>query len=81
MKHSLRNGMGFVPTYTSQPNSEGGGFDMEQYLKAKELRSLLDELTPVEEAAIRQIAPLMSLTRIRHDSMRAKGNTSCVWQQ
>ena len=81
MKHSLENGMGPIPTHASPPNSEVNGFDMEKYLKAKELCSLLDELTLVEEAAICQITLLMPLTCIRHGSMRVKGNMSCVWQQ
>ena len=75
--------MGPVPRYIdpapTRPAAEG--FDPAEYQMARRLRQLLDELTPVEEAAIRQIAPLMHITRISHGSMRVKGNTSCVWQQ
>ena len=83
LRYSNRNGMGPVPTYVSDPPARPPceGFDPRMYVRAKELRDLLDELTPVEEAAIRQIAPLMHLTRISHGSMKVKGNTSCVWQQ
>ena len=75
--------MGPVPIYSDPPPTmpDGTGFDPVEYRKARKLRYLLDQLTPVEEAAIRQIAPLMHLTRIAHVSMRVKGNTSCVWQQ
>ena len=75
--------MGPVPMYSEPPPTRPAtkGFNLREYRKAKRLRWLLDELTPVEEAAIRQIAPLMHVTRISHGSMRVKGNTSCVWQQ
>ena len=75
--------MGPVPSYFEPllPRPATEGFNLDEYVKAKRLKWLLDELTPVEEAAIRQIAPLMHVTRISHGSMRVKGNTSCVWQQ
>ena len=83
LKYSRRKGMGPVPIYrTPTASTPGGdGFDPVEYGKARKLRHLLDQLTPVEEAPIHQIAPLMHLTRIAHGNMRVKGNTSCVWQQ
>ena len=37
--------------------------------------------TGAEEAAIRQISPLISIVRFPHGSLGSKGNTTCVWQQ
>lgn len=38
-------------------------------------------MTAAEEAAIRQITPLISIVRLTHGNIGSKGNTSCVWQQ
>ena len=72
-----------VPIYSDPPptQTDGAGFDPAEYRKARRPRYLLDQLTYVEEATIWQIEPLIHLTRIAHDSMRVKVNTSCVWQQ
>ena len=41
----------------------------------------MQSLTAAEEAAIRQITPLISIVRLDHGNLATKGNTSCVWQQ
>ena len=41
----------------------------------------MQSLTAAEEAAIRQITPLISIVRLNHGNLATKGNTSCVWQQ
>ena len=63
--------MGPVPIYVFGPPARPpcGGVDPRMYLRTKELYNLLDELTPVEEAAICQMSPLMHLTGISHGSM------------
>ena len=81
LAYSRRNGMGPIPTYPRDeqfhlPPQVKANMD-----KARVLRHLLDQLTPVEEAAIRQITPLIHLTRLTHGNLGTKGNTSCVWQQ
>ena len=45
------------------------------------MHQLLRSFTGAEEAAIRQITPLISIVRFPHGSLGSKGNTSCVWQQ
>ena len=38
-------------------------------------------MTAAEEAAIRQISPLICIKSLRGGNIAAKGNTHCVWQQ
>jgi hypothetical protein len=68
--------MGPIPIIPQQTN-------MESYhiTKARELRNLLSNFTAVEEAAIRQIAPTLSIVRLSQGSLASKGNTSCVWHK
>ena len=42
---------------------------------------LLTDITAAEEAAIRQICPLICIKSLRGGNIAAKGNTHCVWQQ
>lgn len=74
---SLRNGMGPViaPTLDSM-NDESP-----QLAQFRELYDLLTTFTSAEEAAIRQITPMVSIVRLTHGNLATKGNTTCVWQQ
>ena len=49
--------------------------------KAKQLRDLFDDFTPMEEAVIRQIVLLVHIVSLKHGNLGVKGNTLCVWQQ
>ena len=75
---SSRNGFG--PTHVIGPtpihNNDDPNFD-----KCRRLHELMQSLTAAEEAAIRQITPLISIVRLDHGNLATKGNTSCVWQQ
>ena len=46
-----------------------------------ELHGLMKSFTGVEEAAMCQISPLISIVCFPHGSLGSKGNTTCVWQQ
>lgn len=48
---------------------------------AAELGTLLGTLTCAEEAAIRQVTPLLSVIRLAHGNIGVRGNVSCVWQK
>lgn len=48
---------------------------------ARELQELLSTFTSAEEAATRQIVPMLSIVRLSQGNIGAKGNTSCVWQE
>ena len=74
--HSRRNGFGPVPIPPPIENNED--VNMTRY---RRLFSLLSNLTAAEEAAIRQITPLISIVRLNHGNIGCKGNTSCVWQK
>ena len=65
---STRNGFGPIPRPV--PNTQHF-----------ELTALLASLTPGEEAAIRQVTPLVSIMRLKHGNIGSKGTTTCVWQQ
>jgi hypothetical protein len=39
------------------------------------------EITLVEEAAIRRIAPMMSIVGLKQGNLASRGNTSCVYQK
>jgi hypothetical protein len=49
--------------------------------RAVELDVLLRSLTSVEEAAIRQVTPLISIVRLKHGYIGTKGIVSSVWQK
>jgi PIF1 helicase. len=49
--------------------------------KSRELAKLLSSFTAAEEAAIRQITPLISIVSLKEGNIGAKGNTHLVWQQ
>jgi len=49
--------------------------------KARELSALLLSFTAAEEAAIRQITPLLSIVRLKEGDIGSKGTTHLVWQQ
>ena len=71
-KFSSRNGFGPGPLYdvlSIDPNVQ----------HATEMRHLLSTCTLIEEAAIRQITPLVSILKLAQGNIGTKGNTSCVW--
>ena len=72
---SVRNGFG--PAHTVPEESPD---EVENIRLSRELHSLMSSLTAVEEAAIRQISPLISILRLTSGNIGSKGNTSCVWQ-
>ena len=72
---SCRNGFGPVPM---PPLSVQELFS--ELWKFQQLHHLLSNLTGAEEAAIRMIAPLVSIVSLKHTSLGMKGNVSCVWQ-
>ena len=72
---SARNGFGPVPVPTINDS-------MNQNIQNwVELDNLLKNMTAAEEAAIRQISPLICIKSLRGGNIAAKGNTDCVWQQ
>ena len=73
---SFRNGYGPAFIYPKAFEGEDPNF-----IIGRELQEIMTSLTCVEEAAIRQITPLVSLVRLSTGSISMKGNTSCVWQQ
>ena len=73
---SFRNGFGPTHKYPLQTYVENMNIT-----NGRRLQSILMSLTSAEEAAIRQITPLVSLVRLSTGSIGMKGNTSCVWQQ
>ena len=68
--------MGPIPIIPQQTNMES-----DHITKARELRNLLSNFTAAEEAAIRQIAPTLSIVHLSQGSLASKGNTSCVWHK
>ena len=73
---ATRNGFGPVPIPPVFDKNENNNVTM-----YRELYHLLSTFTGAEEAAIRQISPLISIVRFPHGSLGSKGNTTCVWQQ
>ena len=71
-----RNGFGPVPLPPAFDENQNNNLNM-----YRELHDLLTSFTGAEEAAIRQITPLISIVRFPHGSLGSKGNTTCVWQQ
>ena len=72
---SFRNGFGQTHIYPPFQIDEDINIT-----KGRRLQFLLSSFTAVEEAAIRQITPLISLVRLSTGSISSKGNTSCLWQ-
>ena len=70
---SFRNGFGPIYRYPDAHNEENINIT-----RGRRLQTLLRSLTCAEEAAIRQITPLVSLVRLSAGSIGMKGNTSCV---
>ena len=73
---SRRNGFGSVFLQPPQMVNENPNVT-----RARELFELLSTFTAAEEAAIRQITPMISIVRLAQGNIGSKGNTSCVWQQ
>ena len=44
-----------------------------------ELKLILSSMTCIEEAAIRQITPLISIVNLAYGNIGSKGNTKCMW--
>lgn len=83
-KFSRRNGFGPV---IAIPRKAPEGFNltspvvpMNTPLREQELRYVLSQLTVAEESAIRRVAPLASIVRLKHGNVGRKGTVSCVWQ-
>jgi hypothetical protein len=70
-KFSLMNGFGPIhvpPPYTPREDVH--------YARSRELTTLLNSFTSAAEAAIRQIAPLVQITRLNMGNIGMKGNTA-----
>ena len=48
---------------------------------AIELKQILSSMSCIEEAAIRQITPLVSIVKLAHGNIGSKGNTTCMWNE
>ena len=46
---------------------------------AIELKRILSSMTCIEEAAIRQITPLISIVKLAYGNIGSKGNTIFMW--
>ena len=73
---SARNGFGPVPTRPTIVTTDD--INLKRF---RDLHMLLTDITAAEEAAIRQICPLICIKSLRGGNIAAKGNTHCVWQQ
>lgn len=73
---SSRNGFGPVPHW---PERQAG--ESEELTLGRELNDLLRSLTRGEEAAIRQITPLLSINRLKGGNIGSKGLVHCVYQK
>ena len=72
-KFSSRNGFGkhVMPApYSLNDNEDESNF--------RELHKLLSNFNSAEEAAIRRIAPMMSIIKLSHGNIGSKGNTRCA---
>jgi hypothetical protein len=75
---SVRNGFGghlALPPWTSVDHHQ------QQIILAGELRCLLQSFTSAEEAAIRQITPLLTIIKLSEGNIGTKGNSHLVWQK
>ena len=84
-KFSRRNGFGPVPACSS--SQAPTGFQLmspvlpcHSVFREQEIRYVLSQLTVAEESAIRMVAPLASIVRLKHGNIGSKGTVSCVWQ-
>jgi hypothetical protein len=75
----MRNGFGGTPRVP--PLQDVDDIVTHNIEKARELYNLLSTFTAAEEAAIRQITPLISIVKLKEGNIGAKGNTHLVWQQ
>ena len=83
-KLCTRNGFGPVEYFHHKNYTEKippNVIDDPNYKICHQLHCLLTDITLAEEAAIRQITPLISIVRLTHGNCATKGNTSCVWQE
>jgi hypothetical protein len=83
-KFSRRNGFGPVSVV---PAGAPAGFDLMSPvvpecspMREAEIRYVLSQLTVAEESAIRMVAPLASIVRLKHGNVGRKGTVACVWQ-
>jgi len=73
---SQRNGMGPIPISPQCHPKEPS-----QISDARRLQFLVNDMTLVEEAAIRRIAPMMYFVGLKQGNLASRGNTSCVYQK
>ena len=73
---SSRNGFGPVPIPPAMDECRS-----EMVRVWRIIYDLVNNLTGAEEAAIRQIAPLISIVSLRNGNIASRGNTSCVYQK
>ena len=66
----------FGPSFTYQINVTDRNVSI-----AIELKYILSSMSCIEEAAIRQITPLVSIVKLAHGNIGSKGNTTCMWNQ
>jgi hypothetical protein len=83
-KFSGRNGFG--PASVVPPGIPVG-FDLmlpvtenNTFEREIEIRYVLSQLTAAEESAIRMVAPLASIVRLKHGNIGRAGTVACVWQ-
>ena len=83
-KFSSRNGFGPVSVI---PFGVPPGFDLmspviknDTFDREIELRYVLSQLTAAEESAIRMVAPLATIVRLKHGNIGRVGTVACVWQ-
>ena len=74
MIFSFRNRFGSSLSY--EINSSDANVKM-----AIELKLILSTMTCIEEAAIRQITPLISIVKLAYGNIGSKGNTICMWNE
>ena len=73
---SQRNGFGPVPSIPGPFKNKNNNI----YI-ARELQILLLSLTAMEEEAIRQVTPLISILRLSHGNIGSEVNTRFVWKK
>ena len=76
-EEEAEDGTGISPIYGTHASAIARSISSHE----RELHYLLSILTAAEEAAIRQITPLVSLVRLQHGNFGIKGNATCVWQR
>ena len=73
---SSRNGFGPVPIPPAMDECRS-----EMVRVWRIIYDLVNNLTGAEEAAIRQIAPLISIVSLCNGNIASRGNTLCVYQK